>query len=95
MRCPYRDFNQCIVQECPSCNYKEVTHNVIEGRFPGRMSTEEAVNRGYAWETTRTKYEFVSCKLIENNVQPVPAKKEVINTTNNNKTSVLMHRSIF
>ena len=95
MRCPYRDFNACIIQECPSCNYKEVKHNVIEGRIPGRMSAQEAVEKGYAWDVTRTKYEFVSCKLVESNVQPVPAKKEVINNTTNNQMGVLIHRSIF
>lgn len=57
------------------------------------MDSETAISKGCAWEETRTRYDFESCKLINNNVQPVPSKKEVINNTA--KTSVVIHRSIF
>lgn len=23
MKCPYRNFEDCIIEKCPSCNYKE------------------------------------------------------------------------
>ena len=93
MKCPYRNFENCIVEKCPSCVYEEEKNEIIEGLFPAHMSTEKAIEKGYAWNDIKTTYNFVSCKLIENGVQPIPPKKEIINNTQ--KTSVVVHRSIF
>jgi len=93
MKCPYRNFEECIVEQCPSCNYEEVKEKVISGIYPHYMSTETALEKGYAWRETKTTYKFLSCKLVENNVQPVPPKKEIIN--NEQKTVVSIRKSIF
>ena len=93
MKCPYRNFEECIVEQCPSCNYEEVKKEVISGIYPHYMSTETALEKGCAWRETKTTYKFLSCKLVENNVQPIPPKKEVVNNTQ--KTVVSVRRSIF
>ena len=95
MKCPYRGFTDCIVQECPACNYTVTEHTKLEGRFPGNMSADKAIEMGYAWETKYKKYHFESCKLIEDSVQPVPPKQEVINNNVSQRTSVVVHKSIF
>ena len=93
MKCPYRNFEDCIVEKCPSCVYEEIKTETIGGRYPTNMSLERALEEGYAWKDTKTSYKFISCKLVDNNVQPIPPKKEVINNTQ--KTSVVIRRSIF
>lgn len=93
MKCPYRNFQDCIVEKCPSCNYKENKRTSIAGRKPQYMSDETAMKEGCIWEETETTYEFVSCKLIENSVQPIPPKTEVVN--NNTRTNVVVKKSIF
>ena len=93
MKCPYGNFEDCIVEECPSCVYEEVKTQTINGRYPSYMSLERALKEGYAWEDTKISYKFISCKLVDNNVQPIPPKKEVINNTQ--KTNVVIHKSIF
>ncbi len=93
MKCPYRNFEDCIVEKCPSCNYKENKTETIVGRYPAYMSTETALKEGYAWKETKATYEFVSCKLVESGVQPIPARKEIINNTT--RTSVVVKKSIF
>lgn len=95
MNCPYRDFQECIVEKCPSCNYKENKRTVIEGRYPSWMDSDTAIKRGCAWEATKTSYEFISCKLLENNVQPVPSKKEIVNQNITNETCISIKKSIF
>ena len=93
MKCPYRQFKECILQECPSCNYETVECEEIQGTFPAYMDSETAIKQGYAWRVKKKKYKFLSCKLVENNVQPIPKNETVINNKTN--TSVLVHRSIF
>ncbi len=93
MKCPYRNFEECLVEKCPSCNFKENKEKVIEGRYPAYMDVQTAIREGYAWKGTKTTYEFVSCKLVESAVQPVPPKKEIINNTT--RTSVMVKHSIF
>lgn len=93
MKCPYRGFADCIMQECPSCKYEEVERKVIGGRKLSWMSDDEAIDRGCTWEETRTEYKFVACKLIEAGAQPVPQKKEVINNTT--VTRVTIKKSVF
>lgn len=93
MKCPYRNFDECIVDKCPACVYEEVKKETIKGKYPLHMGVERALSEGYAWKETKTTYKFVSCKLVENSVQPIPPKKEIINNTQ--KTSVVVHRSIF
>lgn len=93
MKCPYKNFEECMVEQCPSCVYEEIKEEKVAGRYPLYMSLETALSKGYAWKETKTSYKFVSCKLVEGNVQPIPPKKEIINNTQ--KTSVIVHRSIF
>ena len=93
MKCPYRNFEDCIVEQCPSCVYEEQKHKVIDGIIPGRMALEKAIEVGYASESERSTYKFISCKLIDNSVQPVPANKQVINNTT--KTNVVVRKSVF
>lgn len=93
MKCPYRDFQECLVQECPSCNYETETETVIEGRAPHYMDTDTAIEKGYQWESKRTKYKFVSCSLVSNNVQPVPKAETHIH--NETETNVAVSHSIF
>ena len=93
MKCPYNNFDDCILEKCPACNYKEIKQEVIEGKYPQYMSLEKALEHGCAWKSTKIHYEFVSCKLVENKVQPVPADKKIINNTT--ETNVLIRKSIF
>lgn len=93
MKCPYREFQDCIVEQCPSCNYEMIQTPRIYGRYPPWMNTEEAIRQGMAYEGTVTTYKFVSCKLVDGCVQPVPANKQVINNSTN--TSVTVKRSVF
>ena len=57
------------------------------------MSDEEAIQRGNKWRETVKTYKFISCKLIDNCVQPVPATKQVVNNTTRNNT--IIRKSIF
>ena len=91
VKCPYNGFKDCIVQECPSCNYETREHTRIVGRYTG--SLQEALERGAAWEEKYVEYKFISCKLADGGVQPVPPKTETINNTQ--KTNVVIHKSIF
>ena len=93
MKCPYRNFEECLIEKCPSCNYEEVKQEVIAGRYPAYMSTQTAIENGMAWKETQTSYKFVSCKLVDNAVQPIPPKKEIVNNTT--RTSILVKKSIF
>lgn len=93
MKCPYNDFKDCIVEKCPSCNYEIIKQRVTHGKCPRCMSIDEAFQNGFIWDEVKTEYKFISCKLIESNIQPVPSNKQVIN--NNTKTSVLVRKSIF
>lgn len=93
MKCPYRDFAECIVQECPSCVYEQVKRDVLAGRKPHWMSDDEALKGGCLWKETKTEYKFISCKLVENGTQPIPSKKEIINNTMSTRVSI--HKSIF
>lgn len=95
MKCPYNNFQECIVEQCPSCIYKEVKRTHIVGRKPHYMSTEEAIRQGCQWEETQTSYEFVSCRLIDNCVQPVPKNETIINNKVESRSTVSIRRSIF
>lgn len=90
MKCPYRDFQDCIVEQCPSCNYEEIKRERIDGIKPAWMTYDQALKSGHAYWTTETTYKFISCKLVDNAVQPVPATKQEIN---NNTTVVASTRS--
>ena len=92
MKCPYREFQECIVEQCPACNYKEVYKEGTIGKYPAYMTREKALEEGYIRKDIKLVYEFVSCKLIDDRVQPVPAKKEVVN---NNHTKVVVKQSLF
>lgn len=94
MKCPYRDFQECLLEKCPSCVYKENKRTVIEGRYPIEIGAYQAIELGYAHEVIKTEYEFVSCKLIDNCVQPVPSNKQIINN-NTTKKNVVVKQSLF
>ena len=93
MKCTYRQFQKCIVQECPACIYEEVTNYVTSGRSPYWMDREEAISRGYMYEEKVKSYKFVSCRLIENGVQPTPVIENTVNNTT--KLNIAIKRSIF
>ena len=93
MKCPYRDFKDCIIEKCPSCNYEVITTPTIDGEKPYWMSTDEAIEKGCQWYSMKTTYKFISCKLIDNCVQPVPSNKQVVN--NMTKTNVSIRKSVF
>lgn len=93
MKCPYRNFEDCIVEECPACNYEVIKETKTAGRYPLWMDLKEAFERGIAWKTSVTTYKFISCKLADNSVQPIPENKQIIN--NKTETNVLVKRSIF
>jgi hypothetical protein len=93
MKCPYRDFQECIVEKCPACNYEEAQHKVVHGRYPAWMSSEEAIRQGMAYESVESTYRFVSCKLVDCGVQPVPAIKQTVNNTT--RTNVVVQKSVF
>jgi hypothetical protein len=93
MKCPYKNFEDCIIEKCPSCNYELIKTPCVEGRYPSYMSNEEAITKGYAWESTKNSYKFISCKLIDGNVQPVLRDNNIVNNTN--KTSINIRKSIF
>ena len=93
MKCPYRDFQECIIERCPACNYEEVERTVIAGRSHAWLSTKEAIKRGNLWKERVMTYKFVSCKLVDNSVQPVPVTKQTINNTT--QTNVVVRNSVF
>ena len=95
MKCPYRDFKECIVEQCPSCNYEIITTETLDGNPPHWMSTDEALKQGCLWHSSKTTYKFKSCKLIDNSVQPVPSNKQIINNTNKTTNAVLIRNSVF
>ena len=89
MQCPYNNFKGCIVEKCPACNYEVEKVEIIEGRHPPDMSLQKAIERGIAWVSTKNAYRFISCKLVENNVQPVPQRKEIVNNHNSTRIAVI------
>ena len=93
MKCPYNNFEDCILEKCPACNYEVVEKTVIRGRYPSWMGLNEALERGCAWEEKEKTYKFVSCKLAEDSVQPVLRDEHVVN--NNLEIDMLMNHSIF
>lgn len=93
MKCPYREFQDCIVEKCPSCNYEVIEKTMISGRAPYWMSDEEAIKRGNKWRETIKSYEFVSCSLINSGAAPVPAVKQTVNNTT--QTNVIVRKSVF
>jgi hypothetical protein len=93
MKCPYREFKDCLVEQCPSCNYKEETKKVLCGRCPTWMNQSEALACGILWHETRSVYQFISCKLIENGVQPTPTINQTVN--NSTQTKVVVKKSVF
>lgn len=93
MKCPYREFQECIIEKCPSCNYEEVEQEIISGKAPTWMSDDEAIKRGTKWKEIIKTYKFISCKLIDNKVQPASTVKQTINNTT--QTNVSIKKSIF
>ena len=77
IKCPYREFTPCILEECPACVYETEKEMVLSGHAPMRMSTKEAIKRGYMSEVEKKTYKFKACKLIEKGVPLSDTKKEV------------------
>ena len=95
MKCPYKNFEECLVEKCPSCTYEEVKETVMAGRRPYHMSEEEAIECGSRWEQTKTIYKFKSCSLASANVQPVLRDETIINNTTKINVDNSSYRSIF
>ena len=64
MKCPYRNFEECIVEQCPSCNYEEVKEEVIRGKYPMYWSREKAIEEGDNLINKRIKEVSITNKLI-------------------------------
>ena len=94
MKCPYREFKECIVEQCPSCNYEVVKTEVIAGRYPHYMDIETAIKNGNAWKETQINYKFISCSLVNNNVPLPSVNKQVVNNSTETNVAVIK-RSIF
>ena len=92
MLCPYREFKECLVEQCPSCVYDTVKTTVTAGRKPYYMGDIEARKIGCIWDNIKTTYKFVSCKLIDNNVPLPDVNKQVVN--NSTKTNVSVVKGI-
>ena len=73
MQCPYREFQPCLVENCPSCEYETEEEKKLCGRAPIGMEYQKAIESGYCWYDTKKTYRFKACKLIENGV-PLPSK---------------------
>ena len=94
MLCPYRNFEECLLEQCPSCNYETTIKTIMAGKKPHHMSNEEAMRIGCIWENTKTIHKFVSCKLLDNNVPLPSVNNQVID--NSSKMSVaVVKRSVF
>lgn len=95
MKCPYNNFQECIIEQCPACKYETIKNTTIEGRKPNYMDTEEAIKQGYQWEETKITYKFISCQLVNNSVQPVLKNDTIINNKVENRTNVMIRKNIF
>lgn len=95
MKCPYNNFEDCIVEKCPSCNYETIEETVIEGRCPNWMDYNTALKRGNIWESKKKKYKFISCNLADNCVQPVLRDEHINIDIDNTETNVFVKHSIF
>ena len=93
MKCPYKNFEPCIGKECPACNYTITEEKELTGYAPYRMSTERAIEEGYQSYITKKVFHFVSCGLVQNNVQP--AAPTNITTINKNSATAIIRKSIF
>lgn len=93
LKCPYRNFENCIGMCCPACNYETEERKVIKGKKFRDWSEEYALERGTMYEAVEINYKFISCKLVDNNVAPQPANKQEI--TNTIRQNVIVNKSIF
>lgn len=91
MKCPYREFEDCLIQECPSCDYEveEIEH--IEHYY--KNPANYRLYRESEYKRIEKKYIFKSCSLVKNNVQPIPKAETHIDARTSSKT--LVHSSIF
>lgn len=93
MKCPYKNFEPCIGKECPACNYTITKERELVGRAPHWMTDEVAIEAGYLYYETKEVFHFVSCGLVQNNVQP--AAPTNITTINKNSATAIVRKSIF
>ena len=95
MQCPYRNFQDCLLEKCPACIFEEVKNSITRGRKPDWLSYEAAEQKGMIWQETHISYKFVSCRLVDNNVAPSPVVKEEKIVNNNSSNVTVIKRSIF
>ena len=95
MQCPYRNFQECLLEKCPACIFEEIKSSITRGRKPDWLSYEAAEQKGMIWQETHTSYKFVSCRLVDNNIAPSPAVKEEKIVNNNSSNVTVIKRSIF
>lgn len=95
MQCPYRNFQDCLLEKCPACVFEEIKSSTTRGRKPDWLSYEAAEQKGMIWKETHTSYKFISCRLVDNNVAPSPAIKEEKIVNNVSSSVTMIKRSIF
>lgn len=93
MKCPYKNFEPCIGKECPACNYTTTKERELFGKAPHWMTDEAAIEAGYLYYGTKEVFHFISCGLVQNNVQP--AAPTNITTINKNSATAIVRKSIF
>lgn len=40
MKRPYKNFIDCLIEQCPSCNFETIKTTYIEGRYPHYLDAE-------------------------------------------------------
>ena len=95
MKCPYKNFEECLVEKCPSCIYETIKKTVVAGRKPHQFCEEYARELGCIWNETEITYEFKSCSLLSANVQPVLRNETIINNTTKVNVDNSSYHSIF
>ena len=54
MQCPYRNFQDCLLEKCPACVFEEIKDSITRGRKPDWLSYEAAEQKGMIWKETHT-----------------------------------------
>ena len=94
MRCPYKNFEPCLLEECPACEYEVEIKETFEGRKHPNMSVDEAIRQNLMYVKKTNFYKFKNCKLVENSVR-LPDKRIDNTKINNTKQTVTVKSSIF
>ncbi|MCC8044197.1 MAG: hypothetical protein LIP12_01700 [Clostridiales bacterium] len=89
MKCPYRNFEECLVEKCPACEYETVETEKLAG-VPPFGDYELGLMRGNCWYEKQTTYKFKACGLVKSGVQPAP--QTVINNEVKTQTNVTIRK---